>query len=314
MTTKPSAPKPRRPQRRRVAIADLPPFRLTRRDGEILRSLYRYRALTTNQISDLHFAPVDALMTPQPSSRCLYRLKVLYHAQFIMRHEQPHLLTEGRKPFVYQLDRRGAEWLALQEGCEVDDLDWRPNEPLSPIFLDHLLTINEVRVAIMRASARHHYNLDTWLDDKTLKQSQNKETIVLTSESGRKQTAALVPDGFFLLFTGDHYYHCFLEVDRATTTGISGEWGRRTFARKIAAYLEYYNSGKYHERYHTKGMLVLTVTVGEKRLMNLIKVTEDVGGKGRFWFTTLDRLRQHDILHDEIWQQAGRAGLRSLLW
>ena len=243
-TTKPSATRRKRPQRQRVALAELPPFRVTMRDGEIMRSLYTYRALTTNQISDLHFAPWDPLTTPLPSSRCLHRLKLLYHAQFIARTEQPHVLAEGRKPFVYQLDRRGADWLALQENCEVTDLDWRPNETLSPLFLDHLLTTNAVRIAFSRAAMRHGYTVDEWLDDRTLKQQQNKESVVLTNAKGKQQAAALVPDGFFVLHTGSHYYHCFLEVDRATTTGISGEWGRRTFARKIAVYLEFYNSGK----------------------------------------------------------------------
>lgn len=314
MTTKPSATRPKRPQRQRVALANLPPFLLTPRDGEILHSLYTYRALTTNHISDLHFAPLELLKTPSPSSRCLHRLKLLYHAQFITRSEQPHLLAAGRKPFVYQLDRRGADWLALQQNCEVTDLDWRAHETLSPLFLDHLLTTNEVRIAIVRAAQRRAYTLEQWLDDKTLKQRQNKESVVLTGANGKRQAAALVPDGFFVLHTGSHYYHCFLEVDRATTTGISGEWGRRTFARKIAVYLEYYNSGKYHARYHTKSMRVLTVTLGEKRLDNLLKVTQEVGGKGRFWFTTLERMQPCDPLHDEIWQLAGRPGMRSLIW
>jgi len=314
MTTKPSATPPRRPQRQRVALANLPPFRLTPRDGDILHSLYTYRALTTNQLSDLHFAPVAMLTPPPPSSRCRNRLKFLYHGQFVARLEQPHLLAQGRKPFVYQLDKRGADWLALQEGCEVADLDWRPNETLSPLFLDHLLTTNEVRVAIARAAQRYDYALEQWIDDKSLKQRQHKATVVLKSATGKQQTAALVPDGYFVLHTGSHYYHQFLEVDRATTTGISGDWGRRTFARKIAAYLEYYNSGKYHARYHTKSMRVLTVTTGEKRLANLMQVTDEVGGKGRFWFTTLARLRLCDVLHDEIWQQPGRPGVRSLIW
>jgi hypothetical protein len=238
----------------------------------------------------------------------------LYHGQFILRSERPSYPSQGRLPFIYQIDRRGADWLALQEGCEVDELDWRPNESLSPLFLDHLLTTNEVRVAITRSVQRHQYTLEQWLDDKTLKQRQNKETVVIKSATGKQQMAALVPDGFFVLYTGTHYYHQFLELDRATTTGISGEWSRHTFARKIAVYLGYYNSGKYHARYQTKSMRVLTVTVGEKRLANLMKVTEEAGGKGRFWFTTLDRMRACDILQDEIWQQAGREGMRSLLW
>lgn len=314
MTTKPSAKKPKLPQRRRAAVAQLPPFRLTGRDGEILSSLYAYRALTTKQISDLHFVPAEVNPAPPPSSRCLHRLKLLFHYRFVARTEQPHLLTEGRKPFVVQLDKAGALWLAQQAECDVEELDWQPGESVSPLFLDHLLTTNDVRIAVMRAARRHGYTVQPWLDDKTLKQAQNKDTVVLTSAGGKKQNAAVVPDGYFVLHTGTHHYHQFLEVDRATTTGISGEWGRRTWARKIHAYMELYRSGTYHARYHTKSMRVLCVTTGEKRLQNLKQITEEAGGKARFWYATLKDVLDHDVLVDPIWQTAGQEGLRSLVW
>ena len=168
------------------------------------------------------------------------------------------MLTEGRKPFVVHLDKAGAAWIAQQAECDVEDLDWQPGEAISPLFLDHLLTTNDVRIAIVRSACRHGYTVQQWLDDKTLKQAQNKDTVVLTSVTGRKQNAAVVPDGYFVLHTGTHYYHQFLEVDRATTTGISGEWGRRTWARQSDRLLELYRSGKYHTRYHTKSMRIST--------------------------------------------------------
>ena len=312
--TKSSATKPRLPQRRRAAPKQLPPFRLTRRDGEILHSLYAYRALTTEQVSDLHFAPVALIPPPPPGSRCLHRLKLLFHHHFVARTEQPHVLAQGRKPFVVHLDQAGALWLAQQEACEVAQLDWKPGEAVSPLFLDHLLITNDVRIAIVRAARRHAYTIPQWLDARTLKQAQNKDTVVLTGATGRKQNAAVVPDGYFVLHTGTHYYHQFLEVDRATTTGISGEWGRRTWARKIVAFIEYYRSGKYHARYHTKSMRVLTITTGEKRLANLRAITEESGGKARFWFATLHDVLTQDVLLDPIWQVAGSDERKSLVW
>jgi len=270
--------------------------------------------LTTKQIHDLCFAPDSTIVTPLPNSRCLHRLKLLYQYGFLARSEQPHLLTEGRKPFVYQLDQRGAEWLARQAGSDMDNLDWRPGEALSPLFLDHLLTTNAARVAVTRAARRHSYTLEPWLDDKTLKGAQNKDNVTLTSPTGRKQTAAVVPDGFFVVYTGSHYYHQFLELDRATTTGISGEWSRRTWARKVATYLEYYRSGKYHARYQTRSMRILTVTTGAKRLAHLKEVTEATGGKSRFWFATLADVLTLDVLRDAIWQVAGSEGLRTFTW
>ena len=80
------------------------------------------------------------------------------------------------------------------------------------------------------------------------------------------------------------------------------------------AFIEYYRSGKYHARYHTKSMRILTVTTGQKRLENLLAITEEVGGKARFWFTTFERILHADILVDPIWNVAGADSLRSLTW
>src|SRR4051812_20246054 len=81
--------------------------------------------------------------------------------------------------------------------------------------------------------------------------------------------AAVVPDGYFVLDSGAHLYHHFLEVDLGTVTGISSVYGKRDFGRKIRAYLAYYQSGQYEERYSTNKGRVLIVTSGERRLANL---------------------------------------------
>ncbi len=53
------------------------------------------------------------------------------------------------------------------------------------------------------------------------------DTVLLTGENGKKETAAVVPDAYFLLDSGTHLHHHFLEIDRATETGISSVWGRK---------------------------------------------------------------------------------------
>lgn len=312
-TSNTSAKKRRLPQRRRAARDELPQFRLTARDKQIVEAVYDYEALTPQQISDLFFAPVQTVQTPPPSSRCLHRLKLLYQYGFLEREERPQLLTLGRRAFDYRLTARGAELVALMRGITVEELGWSKSKPVSPLFLDHLITGNEVRVQIVRAAARHGYTIETWLDEKTLKRQQT-DTVMLTSPSGRKQKAAVVPDGYFHLHTPTDHYHQFLEVDLRTVTGRSETWERRTWARKVQAYLAYYRSGRYQERYHTKSLRILTVTTGAKRLANLKEITEGEGGEARFWFTTLEQVRDADVLTDSIWQMAGREDVRSLVW
>lgn len=309
--TSSSEKKRRLPSLRRVKDEELPSFRLTQRDREVIQAVYEYRAMTTDQLGKLFFPSEQTEVT----SRCLHRLKLLFHHRFLFRAEQPQLISEGRKPFVYYLDQRGAKLLADLHHCDVKGLDWSPRSyPVGHLFLDHLLATNDVRLAIAISAQKHSYTVETWFDEKTLKSNQMKDTVTITSPRGASQSASVVPDGYFLLLAEGHYYHQFLETDRQTVTGNSRKWGKRTWARKVQAYVEYYRSGKYHARYHTKSMRVLTVTTGKRRLENLKLVTEESGGKARFWFTTFEQVQSSDVLVDPIWQVAGKEGLRTLVW
>ncbi|MCC6457990.1 MAG: replication-relaxation family protein [Caldilineaceae bacterium] len=313
MTSQRSERKPRLPQRTRAHEEALPPFQLTKRDRDVVLAVYTHRALTPQQISNLLFVPAHILHPPLPSSRCRHRLKMLFQKGLLSRDELPQLLSEGRKPYVYRLASGGAAMVSLHMSVPVEELDFQPNEKLGHLFVEHHLAIIDVIVACIRSAKRHGFTIEKYLDDRTLKTYQ-KDTVTLTSTTGRKQTAAVVPDAYFHLKASAHHYHQFLEVDRSTETGRSMTWGRRTWARKVISYIEYYRSGMYHERYHTKSMRVLTVTTSEKRLENLKAITEACGGQSRFWFTTMEQLQSSDVLVDPIWQVAHRQGLSSLTW
>jgi hypothetical protein len=279
----------------------------------MVKAIQEYRALTTKQLERLFFQS-QRRKEGTGSSRQLTRLRYLFHHGFIQRGEQAQLLSEGRKPYVYYLDRRGAELVAHDLDCDVGELDWDPKGyQIGHLYLEHLLATNDVRIAITLAARQHGYVIEKWLDEKTLKSDQMKDVVTLTSPTGKKQRAAVVPDAYFLFQKGPKY-HQFLEIDLRTVTGTSSEWGRRNWARKVAVYLEYYRSGKYQERYHTKSMRILTVTTGERRLANLKSITEEVGGKSRFWFTTFEQINTADVMVDPIWDKAGTEGLHSLTW
>jgi hypothetical protein len=177
-----------------------------------------------------------------------------------------------------------------------------------------LLSTNDVRIAITVSAQNQGWEIVEWLDEKTLKSKETLDYVTLTGPTGTKKKAAVVPDGYFILETETHLYHHFLEIDLATVTGETTEWGKRNFAMKVATYLEYYRSGKYEERYNTQGMRVLTVTTSETRLANLKAITERAGGKQRFWFTTFDLIKESDSLIDPIWQIASREGLYTFTW
>ena len=114
-------------------------------------------------------------------------------------------------------------------------------------------------------------------------------------------------DAYFIVRIPASELHFFLEFDR-------GLEQLRTIERKMAAYLFYHRSGKCKARYGTDRIRVLTVTIGgkkgigRKRLRNLKKKTEKVGGGQQFWFSTMDQVTSKDFLSSSIWRIAGRKG------
>lgn len=294
----------RLPVTERAAEEDRPPFRMSERDQAIVAAVYTHRTLTSTQIETLFFPDSD-------HTRCNKRLKRLFHHGFLERAEQPQSLTEGRKPLLYMLDERGARLLANLRGVDREAIDWHPrHNEVGHTFLDHLLETNNVRVAIERAAQQAGWEIETWHNERTLKSREMKDHVTLVGPKGGRHCAAVIPDGYFALNTGQYRYHHMLEVDRATLTGRSPRWARRDWARKIRVYMEFVKQGLYQKRYGTKSLRVLTVTIGERRMQNLKEITEYVGEEGRgdvdwFWFTTFDKATPDQILTEPVWLRAG---------
>jgi len=294
---------------KRVESTKLPPHIFTRRDGEIVKAVYEYRVLTSVQLAAL-FLPSDRNPSTL-SSTFQNRLKLLFHDGYLDRREQPQLLSEGSKPLLYFLDTKGAR---LIEDLIGDKPNWRKaDNDLSPQAKEHLIRTNDIRIAIAVSAKKHGYTVEDWIDDRALKSPQMKDTVTLKNDAGNTAKTAIVPDGFFKLVwpsseseTGVRVARCFIECDLGTMTAKASVWGRRDYRHKILAYTAYINSGMYEARYGGKTMRVLTVTTTEERLKTLKKVTEDAGGKSRFWFTTFERIRNADMLTDYLWSVAGK--------
>ena len=123
----------------------------------------------------------------------------------------------------------------------------------------------------------------------------------LTGPSGGTQKVAVIPDASFVIGIGDRQGRFCLEIDRGTVTVSPTAWQQRGWTQKIRAYLEYYQSGAYEQRFQTRSFRVLTVTTSEERLRNMRKATEEAGGDARFWFTTFDHVTPEMILTEKIW-------------
>lgn len=280
--------------RRDERVPDPPPIRLTERDLDVIQAVYEYRVLTTQHLQALFFPSVH---------RAYERLSALYQHGFLDRRFLGVYIDKMNTPILYVLDKRGAEVLQAQRGIEVE---WSSSlKQVSTQFLEHGLAINQVRIAFTLACrAQAGFELVRWRGENDLKADYDRVTI--RTATGRSETVSLIPDSYFVLNTPLGVAHFFLELDR-------GSMATKRFGQKVAAYIQYYRSGVYQQRYQTKSLRVLTVTISPTRLDNLKRVTEGVGGEQRFWFTTLDTLTTATVLRHPIWQVATLTAPQALI-
>src|SRR5690606_23175009 len=91
--------------RRDERAANPPPIHLTERDQAVIKAVYEYRVLTTQQLKTLFF----------PSLHQAYaRLAALYHHGFLARQFTGVYADKMNTPILYTLDRRGAELLRAE--------------------------------------------------------------------------------------------------------------------------------------------------------------------------------------------------------
>jgi hypothetical protein len=263
-----------------------PPMVLTERDKRIIEAVYQYRVLRQDQIHTLFFGASKAA-----SQR---RLALLYHHGFLTRRFLTVRTSYLLSPALYLIDKRGAEVLRAEFGYDV--IHWEASDNAVGLqFLEHTLTINDIRIAVTLACQQLDYTLLTWQGEADLK--ANYVRVNVRTPSGKRQLVSLIPDSYFALETPRGKTHFFLEVDRGTMT-------TKRFATKVAAYITYYQSGAYEQRYKTKSLRILTITLSERRMEHLRKVTENVGGDTRFWFAIHSQILAKMVLNTPLWRIA----------
>jgi hypothetical protein len=302
------------------ATADaLPPFRLTRRDAAVMHAIYRHRALTTPQIETLLFPSTPG----QPYSRkkrCQTRLKLLFHYGYLHRDEQPTRPSERKQPLVYTLDKAGIEYLAGELKLEPKQVARRSNPQLTTTsfpFLQHILMTNHLHILMLLAARQAGFAIKDWRDEQTLRETIDR--VKITGPQGGVLKVAVVPDAYALVSRGRRDFHLLIEVDLKSVVLEYVREENRDWVRKIKAYIAYYDEGIYQARYPAAGksMRVVTVTLGEERLANLVELAEKVAGKRkrRFWFSSFERLSvAENVLSAAVWTIPGRDGLHPLVW
>ena len=281
---------------RHKRLRNPPRMRLTERDKQVVQAVNDFRVMRQDQVQRLFFPSRNTTQT---------RLWRLWQHRYLRREFLPVIGGIQTSPVLYVLDRRGAELLRNELGYDNESLRWSRSQRFTHQFLEHTLGLAEIRLAVTLSCRRHNYPLKTWMDERALKADYDKVQV-------NRRLVAVLPDAYFVIEVPAGELHFFLEYDR-------GVENLRYFKRKMAAYVSYYRSGKCEARYGTNRVRALAVNeggrtgVGRRRLANLKRVTEEVGGQLRFRFGSLADVVSEDVLSAAIWQVAGSAELTPLM-
>lgn len=284
-----------------------PALQLTARDLEILRNVNRYRVLNAHQIEVLNFPPASE-ESRSLRSACQRRLQKLYHHKYLDRILLPLVPGEGRRPYPYALDKRGADELAQHVGVDRGELGWKPRaNRLGPIFLEHLLAISQFRVTAELQVRSGAWQSVDWVDEIQLRKPENQHKVPRHNRRGK--AVVRYPDGYFTvtLHGVQQPAHFFLEVDQGTEKN-------QTWADKMKAYMEFRSSGQSSAQLGTANFRVVALVSSQRRLENLMRVTAEAGAVGHYWFalqSQIDIWKPNSLLQP-IWLATGIEGRQPL--
>jgi hypothetical protein len=247
-------------------------------DGQlILELLVSLRFATGSQIQRVVFSrtSVSPRMARHRATRSLRRL---FDAGFIRRVSVFTPSSTGRmsQQIVNVLSATGARTVGV-------DPRWASaRAPRDGAILIHDYWLMEVAVLAME-SCPQPLTIERWWDDRVLMARKRRGQLHLGN----------IPDGLLVienLSTGK-LFPCLVELDLGTESVASPTRLRRDFARKIEGYLEYLGGDFRRDFELDAPPIVLIISDRERRLDSLRHTTQRLGGGGRYWFATLDRLR-----------------------
>lgn len=289
-------PGKRLPRDKRVPCDVRPPMRLTERDIDIIQAVNDHRALLGSHIEALFFGS---------QSTAQYRLSRLFHHEYLDRHFMT-VVSGGpaSSPIIYTVGTRGEQVLVEQRGYDHKALRRPKGGTLAWQFLEHLLKINEFRVAVALAARTHGWTVEVWQDELFFR--ANPDYVMLEDKRGRTHKKPVYPDGYFRLVVPQGRAHFFLEVDR-------GKEPHNKFRPQVDVYQAYTGGGQYQARYSQRSLRILVVTTSWHRIANLKKTTAQAGGDRKYWFTTFDQVSPATILTSPVWQRLDSDELRPLI-
>jgi len=184
-------------------------IRIQKRDIEIIKLLWEYRFLSSEQIQKL----VDG--SDQVKLR---RLQKLYHHGYIDRPIGQIVFSNpllGPQKMVYGLSDKGADLLSEVYDIDRGNITWQEkNKEVKEKYIQHTLMVSDFRACLTLALKGDPEAKLSWIKGDT---SELRQEVTLTDET-RKKRLIMVPDGFFRIEDPSGIMYFFLEADRSTMT------------------------------------------------------------------------------------------------
>jgi hypothetical protein len=302
-------------------VRPISPFKVTARDREIVKSVYQYRFLTSEQITAIIGG------SKQGVSR---RLNLLFHSGWLDRPRAQLLLPDRlyarcNHSMIYALGKVGAKHLSVELDLPVSTVNWtaKNNELKSGFFLEHTLMVAQfmimVQLACRKAKGVEFISREDVVNRRAEPFFANDKELgfdvhlFLRKGQQKSFTISVVPDAAFgLRFMdkprGKNESFFFVEIDRATMPVRRVNLLRSSFYKKMFGYHHAWKEDVFEKTFHFRNARVLTVTTSRERIENMIEVGRQLDtrrkGLGMFLFVPQDimSLEDPEVLFRRIWR------------
>lgn len=312
--TEPLSPKKRRKYFVRTAPQTV---RLTPRDIEIFRLLYKHRLVNSDQF---------CFVLSGSDANIKRRLSALYHAGFIDRPpaQLERYIRSGSKPLVYALGNKGADALAQHDGIKRGRIDWTAkNREVARLFVTHTLMTTELNLRIKFSAEKHGLR---FLDADHIV-SQAPEATRTSANPWRwrvelsdlPEPLGVIPDTAFALVDEktDKLAWFVVEIDAGTMPIDRKNLRISSIRRKLIAYEAIRQVEKVNPeqaRFPFAPFRVLFITTSKERAQNMVscvKSLKDNKGTNFFIFSDFESATSGDAIAHKF--LTGTGGTTKLL-
>ena len=282
------------------------PFRLTKRDHDIIRQVNRHRFLRSSHIT---------VLVGGSRQQILRRLQLLYHHRYL---ERPRCQVDfyyktGSQPIVYGLGDKGAHLLREQKIDSPNPRSSEKNSVVTRPYLEHALSVSDVMVALELSCRKHGHATFVAKDAFPTPLNGLELPSRWSVEVHPGLTLGLIPDRVFALDTpesGRAFF--FVEADRGTMPVLRSDLSQTSMYRKLLAYVATWRQGVHQSRFGFHRFRVLIITTGPERIRSLIDACARLEyGHNLFLFGDAHHPASDNVLTLPL--QTGRAGETSTL-